>query len=560
MPEISMTATATQTFKILAADKLAQEGLDWIQAQPDAELLNKPGLSEDAYAAMLAEGGVHAMIVRSGIKVTAKVLANPGDLKIIARAGVGVDNIDLAAATDKGILVVNTAEASTITTAEHAFALMISLLRNIGPAYRTMAEGGWDRAKFKGRQLSGMTLGVVGFGRIGQTMAKRGLAFGMDVVAFDPVYNGTTALDGKVKMFADFEQMLPNVDVLSFHVPLNDHTRGMLGSKTFPLCRDGVYVVNAARGGVVDEAALVEALGTGKCAGAALDVYTEEPPPPDSPLRSAPNLLITPHLGASTREAQTAVSSVAAVACMDFLRGEGIKGAVNAGGLRVDLDAQQKGFVELGSRMATLISPMVTRGLATVEIELAGKQLHKAAGTVERAVMVGLLKAHLADPVNMINVAAVAESRGIKVRTATVDEPTLAGPQLSIEVHGPAGAVDGETHKLDRTRRIVGRVYEDLKPRVVEINGYQMDMTPDGTMVLLQNEDLPGMIGRVGTAFGQAGVNIADMTISRRDQGDGQVTALMTLKTDAPPSQTLTDQLAAIPGVLKIATVELPGV
>ena len=422
-----------------------------------------------------------------------------------------------------------------------------------------MTEGGWDRSKYSGRQLSGMTLGVVGFGRIGQTLAQRALAFGMDVVAFDPVFNAATALDGKVKMYTDFAEMVPHVDVLSFHVPLNDHTRGMLGEKTFPLCKDGVYVVNAARGGVIDEDALIDALNSGKCGGGAIDVYTSEPPAADSPLRSHPKLLVTPHLGASTKEAQDAVSSVAAVACMDFLRGHGIKGAVNAGGLRVDLDPQQKGFVELGSRMAALISPMVTRGIARVEIELAGKQLHKAAGTVERAVLVGLLKAHLADPVNMINVAHVAEQRGIKLKTSTVDEPTQAGPQLSIEVHGPTGAVDSGTHKLDRSRRIVGRVYEDLKPRVVEINGYHMDMTPDGHMVLLQNEDLPGMIGQVGMAFGQAGVNIADMTISRRDQGDGQVTALMTLKTDAIPSKELTDKLASTKGVLKIASVELPG-
>jgi len=552
------TATATQTFTILAADKLAPQGLDWIQSQPDAELLNKPGLSEDEYGEMLSKGGIHAMIVRSGIKVTAKVLENPGDLKIIARAGVGVDNIDLQAATDKGILVVNTAEASTITTAEHAFALMISLLRNIGPAYKTMTAGGWDRSKFKGRQLSGMTLGVVGFGRIGQTLAHRALAFGMDVVAFDPVYNSATALDGAVKMYTDFEEMLPHCDVMSFHVPLNDHTRGMLNAETFAKCKDGVFVVNAARGGVIDEDAIIPALDSGKCGGAAIDVYTAEPPPEDSPLRSHPKLLVTPHLGASTEEAQTAVSSDAAIACMAYLRGEGIKGAVNAGNLRVDLDPTQNGFVDLASRMAALISPMVTRGIATVSIELAGKSLHKAAGTVERAAMVGLLREHLADPVNMINVAQVAESRGIKIKTSTIEEPTQAGPALTIEVHGPEGAVDDATHAADKTRKIVGRVYEDLKPRVVEINGYHMDMTPDGIMVLLQNEDLPGMIGHVGSAFGNAKVNIADMTISRRSTGGDKPTALMTLKVDAEPPAGLIGQLNDTKGVLKVAVVKLP--
>ncbi|MEM9414410.1 MAG: phosphoglycerate dehydrogenase [Planctomycetota bacterium] len=552
-------ATATQTFTILAADKLAQQGLDWIDAQPDAELINKPGLSEAEYGAMLAKGGIHAMIVRSGIKVTREVLEHPGDLKVIARAGVGVDNIDLAAATEKGILVVNTAEASTITTAEHAFALMIALLRNIGPAYKTMSAGGWDRAKFKGRQLSGLTLGVVGFGRIGQTMAERALAFGMDVVAFDPMYNSPSAMDGRVKMYNDFHAMLPEADVLTFHVPLNDATRGMLNDETFDLCRKGVYVVNAARGGVVDEDALVKALDDGRCGGAAVDVYPSEPPPEDAPLRSHPKALCTPHLGASTQEAQVAVSSDAAAASMAYLRGEGIKGAVNAGGLRVDLDARQHGFVDLAERMAMLISPMITRGIAKVRIELAGKELAKAAGTVERSALVGLLRGHLDEPVNMINVANVAESRGIKSRVAVVDEPTEQGPQLTLEVHGPEGATDANTHKQDRVRRIVGRVYDDLKPHVVEINGYHMDMTPHGHMVALQNEDMPGMIGCIGSAFGEAEVNIADMTISRRDTGDGKATALMVLKTDAQPSEALVAQLKATPGVLKIASVELSG-
>ena len=563
------SATATQTYRILAADKIAQQGLDWIASQPDAELVNQPGLSETDYAALLAKGGVHAMIVRSGIQVTREVLADPGDLKVIARAGVGVDNIDIAAATEKGILVVNTAEASTITTAEHAFALMIALLRNIGPAYQAMAGGGWDRSKFQGRQLSGLTLGVVGFGRIGQTVAQRALAFGMGVVAFDPVFNSPTALDGRVRMYNDFQAMLPEVDVLTFHVPLNDATRGMLNDETFGLCREGVYVVNAARGGVVDEDALLAAIDDGRCGGAAVDVYPSEPPPEDAALRTHPKVLCTPHLGASTKEAQEAVSSDAAAACLAYLRGEGIKGAVNAGGLRVDLDDQQRGFVDLAGRMARLLSPMVTRGIARVEVELAGESLAKAAGTVERAALVGLLSGHLDDPVNMINVADVAKRRGIKARATVCNDPSEQGPQLTIVVHGPEGAVDPATHRLDKTRRIVGRVYDDLKPRVVEINGYHMDMTPDGHMVLLQNEDLPGMIGTVGMAFGEAGVNIADMTISRRSpapgssaenaSGNGQATALMVLKTDAKADDALVARLNHTPGILKIASVQLLG-
>ncbi|BAM02751.1 phosphoglycerate dehydrogenase [Phycisphaera mikurensis] len=552
MPEASPKKT------ILAADKLAPEGLDWIRSQPDAELLEKPGLSEAEYAAILRGGGVHAMIVRSAITVSAGVLADPGDLAVIARAGVGVDNIDIPAATARGILVVNTAEASTITTAEHAFTLLASLLRNIAPAAASMREGQWDRSKFQGRQLHGMTLGVVGLGRIGRTVAERALAFGMKVVGHDPFVHADLQIDGHtVRTFRSFAELAPHADAVTFHVPKTAETTGMLDEASFALCRDGVFVVNASRGGIVDEQALVAALGSGKCGGAALDVYTSEPPPADSPLRSAPRLLLTPHLGASTQEAQTAVSVEAAKACMAYLRGEGISGAVNAGGVRVDLSPRQRAFVELAGKMATLLSPMITRGIAGVEVALDGDDLAPAAGTVERTVLVGLLQRHLASALNVINVADVAEKRGIRVTTrSSGGDP--GGGKLTLTVHGPADAVDASTEAADRSRRIVGRVYADGAPRVVEVNGYAMDMVPAGAMVLIQNEDKPGIIGAVGTAFGSAGVNIADMTISRRSrEGEHVATALMLLKLDAAAPAGLLADLEALPAVRKVAAVQV---
>jgi len=557
-----MTATQTRTmkrtYKILAADKLAPEGLAYITNQPDAELVNKPGLKEDELAAIVGEHD--AMIVRSGVTVTAKVLENPGNLRVIARAGVGVDNIDCEAATKRGILVVNTADASTITTAEHAFTLMMALLRNVGPAYKTFTSGGWDRNKYQGRQLAGKTVGVVGFGRIGQTFAKRALAFEMDVVAYDPFINADTMLDGKVKMFRDFAAMVPHADILTFHVPLNDQTRGMLNKDTFALCRDGVFVINAARGGVVDEGDLVAALDSGKCAGAAVDVFTKEPPPEDHPLRKHPKVLATPHLGASTDEAQTAVSVDAAVACLKYLRGEGISGAVNAGNLRIDLTPLQAVYVDLAERMAKLLNPMITRGIAEVSIELVSESLSGGRSMIERTALVALLQAHLSDPVNIINVNQVAESRGIQVRTTTVEDDRARGQQLVLEIKGPKDAVDARTPEADKTRRVVGRVYEDMKGRVTEINGYFMDMIPAGDMIVLQNDDRPGMIGLVGTLLGQANVNIADMTISRRPNpgAGGGATALMVLKVDAPAGDDVLDALRSTRGILKVASVKLP--
>ena len=554
-----MPATATDTFTLLAADKLAEEGLDYIRQQPDAELMDKPGLTEAEYADLLAAGGIHAMIVRSGIDVTAAMLETPGNLKVIARAGVGVDNIDLPAATAKGILVVNTAEASTVTTAEHAFALMMALLRQIGPAYRTMCDGGWDRDKFKGRQLHGLTLGVVGLGRIGRTVAERALAFGMTVVGYDPFVNQDLQLgEHTVKTYRSFADLAPHADVLTFHVPKTPETTGMLNAETFAKCRKGVYVVNAARGGIVHEAALVEACDSGRCGGAAIDVYDEEPPAKDSPLRGHPKILTTPHLGASTVEAQTAVSVDAAKACLQYLRGEGISGAVNAGGVRVDLTNLQAAYVDLAQRMATLISPMVTRGIASIELGLCGEALGAAAGTIERTVLVGLLQRHFDTPLNVINVAAVADQRGIKIATTKRATAPAAPTQLTVTIHGPSEAVDGNTPPADRVRRIVGRVYDDLKPRVVEINGYKMDMVPAGHMALVQNDDRPGMIGLVGTEFGNAHVNIADMSISRRDNPHGSgATALMLLKIDQPAPASLHASLTARDGILKFATVRL---
>jgi len=527
-------------FKILVADKLAQDGLDFVCSQPDALLTNKPGISKEQLGQII--GQHDGVIIRSGVEITAEVLANPGELKAIVRAGVGVDNIDLEAATSHGIMVMNSAQASTITTAEHAFALMMAMARNIGQAHKTMADGGWDRQKFQGRQLAGKTLGIVGFGRIGQTIAQRAMAFDMPVVAYDPFYNAQTAMDGRVKMYSQFEELLPHVDIVTFHVPLNDQTRGMLSERTFGLARRGLLVVNASRGGIVDEAALLAAVESGQCSGAAMDVFTTEPPPSDSPLRNHDRILLTPHLGASTVEAQIAVSVDAAVSLLAYLRGEGIHGAVNAGGLSMDINPVQERFVDLARRMACLISPLLKGGIARATFEFSGPALDSATSMIERMALIELLRCHMDVPLNIVNVLHIAEQRGIELRTVKVADDKQEGPKLTLEVDSG-----------DRSHRIVGCVYHDMRPRVVEIDGYRMDMVPSGAMILILNEDMPGMIGLVGTELGQAQVNIADMAISRCDQ-----TALMVLKVDMPLSDSLIKRLRDRPGIIKVAGVNLP--
>jgi D-3-phosphoglycerate dehydrogenase len=537
--------------RILVADKLAEEGLDYLK-QNDADFDVKVGLKEDELAAIV--GDYDALVVRSGAKVTAKVLENPGKLKAIARAGVGVDNIDLEAATSNGILVLNTAEASTLSTAEHALALLLSLARKIPQAHASLKSGQLEwkkRSVFQGTQLAGKTLGVVGLGRIGRTVATRALAMEMNVVGFDPYFTGPAALDGKVKLIKDFDQFLSQIDVITFHVPGGDQTKHLLNrDRLMNKCRPNLLVVNDARGEVVDEIALAEALKAKKIAGAAIDVYATEPPAKDHPLFGVENAVLTPHLGASTDEAQTAVSVEACKAIMAYLNTGEIRGAVNAGGLKLDLPADEKPLVELARRMGVLLAALCEGGYKTITLRASGARAPKHLNTLLRVAAVELLRPHLNTGVNVINVEHLARGRGIEL--VTIHEPNppagLVGDVVGVRVDN----ANGESH------RVLGTVYADGWPRVLRIDGYGMDMIPEGHMVLVVNQDEPGVIGLVGTSFGDAQVNIADMVISREMDAAGKATALMLIKTDSQPPESLFNRLKARPNIKKVKSLVLP--
>jgi len=412
--------------------------------------------------------------VRSGAKVTAKVLENPGRLKAIARAGVGVDNIDLDAATAKGILVLNTAEASTLSTAEHALALMMSLARKIPQAHAHVKSGQWKRNQYQGTQLAGKTLGVVGLGRIGRTVATRALAMEMMLVGYDPFFSAPTALDGRVKVIRDFDEFLGQLDVITFHVPGGDSTRHLLNrDRLFNKCRANLLVVNDARGEVVDEIALAEALKEKKIAGAAIDVYATEPPAKDHPLFALENVVLTPHLGASTDEAQTAVSVDACKAIVAYLyRGE-IRGAVNAGGIRLDLPPDEAPFAELARRIGTLLAGLSDTGIKTITLRASGTRAPRLMNTLLRLAAVELLKPHVGEgSVNVINVEHFARARGIEM--VQIHEPAppagLVGDILGVRIEGPGG----ESH------RILGTVYADGLPRVVRVDDFARTWCPRG--------------------------------------------------------------------------------
>ena len=535
--------------KILVADKLAEEGLTYLKESGVAYDV-KIGLKEDELAAEVPN--YDGLIVRSGVKATAKVLANPGILRAIARAGVGVDNIDLEAATGKGILVLNTAAASTLSTAEHAWALLMSLARKVPAADAHVRSGQWKRNNYQGTQLAGKTLGVVGLGRIGQTVATRALAFEMKVVGFDPFFPNDTTLDGRVKMVRDFDEFLRQIDVITFHVPGGDATKHLLNrERLFNVAKKNLLVVNDARGEVVDEYALADALKEKKIAGAAIDVFTVEPPPKDHPLFAVDNAVLTCHLGASTDEAQTAVSVEACKAMVAFLQTGEIRGAVNAGGIKLDLPPDEAPFAKLASRIGTLLASYAGGGFKTITLRVSGSKASKHMPTLLRLATVELLKPHLSGgSVNVINVEHEARQRGIEL--VSIHEPSppagLVGDIVGLRVQ----STSGESH------RILGTVYADGLPRLLRFDNFNVDMVPAGQMVLIENEDRPGMIGTVGNAFGEAGVNIADMVLSRDVKPDGAVNALMVLKVDSAPPPALVDGLRSRPGILRVQCVRLP--
>lgn len=537
--------------RILVADKLADEGLQYIAEQGGSYDV-KIGLKEEELAAEV--GKYDALIVRSGAKVTAKVLANTGSLRAIARAGVGVDNIDLDAATTKGILVLNTAAASTLSTAEHALALMFALARKVPAAHHALRSGALDwkkRSAYQGTQLAGKTLGVVGLGRIGQTVAARGMAMEMTVIGFDPFYPNDTALNGRVRLVRDFDEFLQQVDVITFHVPGGEGTRHLLNrERLFNKCKPNLLVINDARGEVVDEFALAEALQAKKIAGAALDVFQKEPPPADHPLFGLENAVLTPHLGASTDEAQQAVAVEACKAIIAYLKHGEIRGAVNAGGIKLDLPPDEACFADLARRIGMLLTSLCETGFKTVTLRASGTKAPSHAQTLLRLAAVELLKPHLGEgSVNIINVEHLARQRGIEL--IAVHEPAppagLVGDIVGVRAEG-----EGFSH------RILGTCYADLLPRLLRIDEFNMDMVPEGSMVVLENRDQPGVIGFVGNTFGDAGVNIADMVISRHVRSDGTAHALMLIKIDGEPTPALLETLRARDNILAVSSASLP--
>ena len=532
---------APASFTVLVTDKVSESGLRPLRSDERFRVVRIDDSTGDDFREALT--GTHGLVVRSATKVGKELLAEAPGLRVIGRAGVGVDNIDLTAATERGVAVLNAPAGNTVSAAELTLALMLAAVRRVPEADASMRVGAWDRSRFKGIELRGRTLGLVGAGRIGGEVAKRCRAFGMRVVAFDPYLTAERAEDLHVERVDDLEAVLERADVVSLHVPLTDATRGMIDAAALARMKEGAFLVNVARGGVVDEPALADALQAGKLAGAALDVFANEPLEEDSPLRSAPNLVLTPHLGASTSEAQELVAEEIARGVRDALAEGDLSRALNAPAISGDVMRALAPLFELGDVLGHLACALAPGAVEEVEVRYAG-DADEALEPLTAHVLVGLLRNVLgSDQVNFVSAGHLARQRDIGVARTRLSRHADYTEYVEISIGAERGNL-----------RVAGALLGDAHPRIVRIADYHVDVVPDGTLVVLKNEDVPGVIGRVGTLLGDHGINIAGYHQARLSRG-GE--ALAAISADGIVDESVREALLALPEVSRAVVVRL---
>lgn len=531
-------------YRILVSDPISEAGIEKLRAVGQVDV--RTGLKPEELLAII--GDYDALAVRSETKVTAQVIAAAAKLKIIGRAGVGVDNIDVRAATDRGIVVVNSPQGNTIAAAELTIAMMLALARNIPQADASLRAGKWERKRFVGTEVYDKTLGVIGLGKIGGEVARRARGLEMRVLAYDPFATEESAQQAGAKL-ASLDEIYAQSDFITLHVPLNDQTRGMIGAAQIARMKDGVRLINCARGGLVDEQALADGIRSGKVAGVGFDVFSKEPVEPDNPLLALPQNVVTPHLGASTEEAQVHVAVDIAEQIADVLNGLPARAAVNMPPLSAEALERARPYLTLAEKMGSLQTQLARdldgRGkpIEAVEVLYQGDFAEIPTNAITRAALAGLLTPMLSEPVNLVNAPSLANARGLKVTESVRSSATEYSHMVTLTVTTP----DGQ-------RTICGTVFGKSDIRIVHIDQYHVDVSPDGSMLLTQHIDKPGMIGAVGTLLGAAGVNIAGMNVGREKVGGR---ALMVLMVDSPVSDDLMAQLRALPGMETARQVRL---
>jgi D-3-phosphoglycerate dehydrogenase len=528
-------------YTVVVADKVSPSGLEPLTRDERFDVILAAGWAEEELSEALA--GARGLIVRSATQVTREYMARAPRLEVIGRAGVGVDNIDLGAATERGIAVLNAPAGNTVSAAELAFALIMAVARRVVAADRSVREGKWARSAFSGTELRGKVLGLVGAGRIGAEVARRAKAFGMEVLAYDPYLTEERAEELGVA-HGTLDRVLEDADFVTLHVPLTASTRGMIGGDELARMKPGAFLVNAARGGVVDEAALAHALEEGMLAGAALDVYAQEPLAQDSPLRDAPNLVLTPHLGASTAEAQELVAlEIAGAIRASLLEGD-LSRALNAPATGGEELRRIRPLLSLGERVGMLACVLAPGGVREVEVALSAEDGEESLKPVSASVLTGLLRNIVGpDEVNFVNALHRAEARGIRLKTGQGPSKREYLRSVEVDLNCEGGTIQVE-----------GALLGESHPRITRIDGYSVDLVPQGSIVVLRNKDVPGVIGRVGTVLGSEGLNIAGYHQARKGAG-GE--ALAVISVDGRVSHDVMEALRALPDVNAAYLAEL---
>jgi D-3-phosphoglycerate dehydrogenase len=533
--------TAPQ-IKIFVADEVSDSGLQPLRdAHFNVEKRVRLSPSELTEALTDCAG----IVVRSETKVTRELMDAATSLRVIGRAGVGVDNIDVAAATERGIVVMNAPDGNTITTAEHTIALLIALARRIPQANSSLKSGQWERKAFVGVELQGKTLGVVGLGRIGRTVAARARAFGMKIIAFDPFIAPEQARDSDIEL-AQLDQLFAAADFITIHTPLTAETRGVIGAEAFARMKRGVRIVNCARGGLVDEAALFDAIKSGIVAGAALDVFVDEPPAADHPLLQLDEVIATPHLGASTTEAQEGVAFTVAEQMRDYLLSGALRGAVNVPSLGTKELALLRPYIELAEKLGRFQAQLVDSAVREVKLEFAGELVELNAAPVTRAFLAGLLR-DVSARVNAVNAFLIAEERGINVTTSYLRAGLDQVAAIRTRV---------VTNELEQS--LAGTIFgfgeQAREGRITEIDNFHIEATPRGHLLIMRNRDVPGVIGRVGTILGESGVNISRFHLGRRERGGD---AMAVIEVDVPLTEVTLKALRAFEPVISARQIQL---
>ncbi len=525
--------------KVLVADDLSTEGVAILRAGQGLAVDVKVGLKPAELKAIIGE--YDALAVRSATKVTAEIIEAGKKLKVVGRAGVGVDNIDLEAANKRGVVVMNTPGGNTITVAELTVAMMMAISRHLAQATASIKQGKWEKKKFQGRELFNKTLGVIGIGNIGSVVVDRCLGMKMKVIAYDPFISADAARQLGCELVT-LDQLYERSDYISIHVPLTEQTKNLVGKDALAKMKKGAFLINCARGGIVDEVALHEALGSGHLGGAALDVFAQEPASPDNPLLKLDNFICTPHLGASTEEAQLNVATALAEQMVDYLCHQTIRNAVNVPSVSREVLEKLGPWLTLGQRLGALAGQLGPEGVTTVEVTATGELQDQPLKPLTVQILKGLLSQVWGESVNEVSAPALAKDRGISIVELKRASPDEFASTLGVRVKGKTEVF------------VEGTLFGRREPRITQVNQFDIEAVPQGILVAIHNQDVPGVVGKVGTLFGDERVNIGRIHLSR-DQARGEAFSLINL--DSEPATRVLDQLKAIQGVKTVRLIRL---